>query len=787
MTTNGECRRELSIETTACYFDSMRIMKWRYFNPIFAYQESLKDEISAWSGHRYFAYDFIRNIQPNTIVELGTHHGTSFFSMCQSLKDGEYVPGEMVAVDTWLGDKHAGFYDESVYNKFLEIKDTYYHDLPIKPIRKTFDETVNLFEDASIDLLHIDGLHTYEAVKHDFESWISKVKSDGVVILHDIKVNEDDFGVYKLWEELKEQYVTIEFFQSFGLGVLFLDENIGRKFKEQEKEWQIHYSYVYEMNSLVRKQVEDQQLKHTADENFHVISGLKQELQNEQNDKTSLLSRVTEFEKKIAITQAEQGILTKQIENQRKEFFEQYSVIQNELIKQNGILNQKDILLGQKKEENKKLKNGYDSVIKIKNFEISRYDEVIHEKDVEISRQDEVSREKDKQKKDLETYVMSLNKNISNYQHQVSVMQASKFWKIRGLYLRVKWAMTNPYGFVLKYVRKITNRSSREEKVTFYISSKGNYFFKEILAIIQEGFIELGYNCSVKDEHAKFAVGSGLHIVIAPHEFFFLGNGKKIKDQSWSENVIIINFEQPSLQWFKLVEDCLGKAHAVWDINYESYKILSKKHKRVRFLPLGYVKSIEKNNLVLNLPENQCTESLDLKSMEGNFREKDLSERPIDICFIGALSDRRSSFFTKYASLFSKYNCYWYFWDRKMPIIPGINSPMDTETAQGIIQRSKILINIHQGEEPYFEWHRIVNQGIANRVLVVSEKNISSGKFSENSDLVYADLGQFSETVDYYLDSKNEEKAQNIATEAYRKFKSEYVLSTIIKRALNDI
>jgi O-antigen biosynthesis protein len=225
------------------FFDNLMI--WRYYNPKFEYEERFRDLGWPWAGHKNFAYDFVRNFQPKTIVELGTHKGTSFWSFCQATKD-EKIDSKLFAVDTWRGEEHAGFYGEEIFEGVKEIQKKYYGDLKTKLIRKTFDEALAFFQDESIDLLHIDGLHTYEAVKHDFENWNCKVKKNGIIILHDIFVNQNDFGVYRLWEELKKKYKTIEFYHSFGLGVVFKDEKKYEDFLGKEKEMQMKYSSLSE-------------------------------------------------------------------------------------------------------------------------------------------------------------------------------------------------------------------------------------------------------------------------------------------------------------------------------------------------------------------------------------------------------------------------------------------------------------------------------------------------------------------------------------------------------------
>ena len=174
---------------------------------------------SAWSQLIPALFALFAVARPRRYVELGVHNGMSFFAACQ-VSEHLQCKTECVAVDSWVGDPHASFHSSEVFDEFKSNLMTNYPDGFF--VQGMFSQAVNCFEDGSIDILHIDGYHTYEAVKSDFEGWIAKLSDAGIVIMHDINVHERNFGVWQFWEELCSRYVGLSFMHSHGLGVLYV-------------------------------------------------------------------------------------------------------------------------------------------------------------------------------------------------------------------------------------------------------------------------------------------------------------------------------------------------------------------------------------------------------------------------------------------------------------------------------------------------------------------------------------------------------------------------------------
>lgn len=153
-------------------------------------QQSLKEmsEVIEYLNGRKF----------NNFVEVGTARGGSFFIYTNLL------------VNPY---KHATGFDIEYYPEHtptLEyLKKSYDADILIGNAHLLVDKI-----DNTIDLLHIDGWHSFDAVQSDFNRWYPKVISGGIILLHDTVLHDGCVAFRKSLENTNYNIKT--FYEGVG-------------------------------------------------------------------------------------------------------------------------------------------------------------------------------------------------------------------------------------------------------------------------------------------------------------------------------------------------------------------------------------------------------------------------------------------------------------------------------------------------------------------------------------------------------------------------------------------
>jgi hypothetical protein len=179
---------------------------------------------SAWFQHVPFAYWLLERIKPNSFLEMGVHNGISYFAFCEAIRQ-QNLETKCIAIDHWAGDSQAGFFSDFIFENFVKKHELYkdfssYH-------KNSFEKSMATIDDDSIELVHIDGFHSYAAVQKDFNLALKKIdKTKGIILMHDINEYQISFGVNKFWREIKSKFKTFEFNHGHGLGVVFVGTSI---------------------------------------------------------------------------------------------------------------------------------------------------------------------------------------------------------------------------------------------------------------------------------------------------------------------------------------------------------------------------------------------------------------------------------------------------------------------------------------------------------------------------------------------------------------------------------
>lgn len=194
------------------------------FDAIDSYRPGELGTAPFWRGHLPFAGFIAALLRPRIVVELGVQNGDSLFAFANAIKAHGPADARVIGIDAWEGDEHVGAQADWIHARVSALAARFGETVSLH--RARFDAAAPGIADGSVDLLHIDGSHGYEAAAADLALYRPKLSPRGVVLMHDIAVFRRDFGVWKVWLEASALGPHFSFAHSCGLGVLGAGANL---------------------------------------------------------------------------------------------------------------------------------------------------------------------------------------------------------------------------------------------------------------------------------------------------------------------------------------------------------------------------------------------------------------------------------------------------------------------------------------------------------------------------------------------------------------------------------
>jgi predicted O-methyltransferase YrrM len=211
---------------------------FRAFTDLFDREyEPRADWRSGLGEGNHLLFSMVRLLQPSVIVEIGSARGKSTCSMALACRrNGK---GKVYAIDPHIKNPWSEYNTGGDNENFLRLRLRSYGLEPwCEVIRDTSANTL-INWNRPIDLLFIDGDHSYEGVKSDFEGFRTWLTKDALVVFHDTAWDPDtwakvkaelnwgaDVGVPRYMAELKQSGFSSVTFPALP-GITILDPRVG--------------------------------------------------------------------------------------------------------------------------------------------------------------------------------------------------------------------------------------------------------------------------------------------------------------------------------------------------------------------------------------------------------------------------------------------------------------------------------------------------------------------------------------------------------------------------------
>jgi hypothetical protein len=232
--------------------------------------------------------------------------------------------------------------------------------------------------------------------------------------------------------------------------------------------------------------------------------------------------------------------------------------------------------------------------------------------------------------------------------------------------------------------------------INVFVAPTGNAFMRDIASWVAEAAGLLGRSATLHAAGGRPVDPDAVNLVVAPHEFYGLGDHTNREIDAAARISIPICTEQPGTTWFDVSRLFCEPSPMVLDINQHGVDALCGSGLDAHHLRLGGVPSMD--------------------------RRRPDAPRSRELLFLGGRTERRGERLAELAPLL---------WDRRVdlrmfsfsrPVREGAGAVVFAEAKYDLLADSLVLLNLHRDDTSpgYFEWARMI-EAMANGCCVLTE------------------------------------------------------------------
>jgi len=169
----------------------------------------------------------LAKMKPEIVLEIGTANGGTLFLFSRIASEDATI----ISIDLPSGRFGGGYprWKIPFYKSFVLKRQKIHLIRADSHKNETLEQIKAILTGRKLDFLFIDGDHTYEGVKKDFEIYSPLVRKGGIIAFHDIVPGSSELvgEVPQFWCKVKGRYISKEIVENwnqggFGIGILYL-------------------------------------------------------------------------------------------------------------------------------------------------------------------------------------------------------------------------------------------------------------------------------------------------------------------------------------------------------------------------------------------------------------------------------------------------------------------------------------------------------------------------------------------------------------------------------------